>query len=288
MKRLYPVLIIIILLTGLKFASYYSGFYTPTKRDGFQLGNFTLPALEAASYEDVYNKTTGGVALFDLAHENSYDPDELNVLLTRVVARNYTVKYLRDKDEMNKTLRGASTFIVTAPKKQYTEEEITLVEDFVRENGTLLLLDDPSRESKINLLSLRLGIVFNRDYLYNLAINDGNYRYVFFTDFKESNITIGLSKVALYVAESITGDGLLLSDTNTYSSLETEDTFSPVVTKDRILAIGDITFFLPHYNAAYDNKRFISNIADFITSSSRVIPLEEEEEEEKSEGNETA
>lgn len=285
MKRLYLVLAVILLFTGFRFASYYSGFYTPVSKEAYQLENITLPALEQTSYEDVYNETRGGVALFDLAHGNSYDPNELNVLLTRVVARNYTIKYLRDKAEMNKTLRRASTFIIIAPKEQYTEEEITLVEDFLRENGTLLLLDDPSRESRINLLSLRFGIAFNRDYLYNTAFNDGNYRYVFFTDFKESNITKGLSRVVLYVVESISGDGLLLSDNNTFSSLRVEDTFSPVVAKDSVLAIGDITFLVPPYNAAYDNNKFISNIADFITSSTRVIPPEEEK---KPEGNETA
>jgi hypothetical protein len=285
MKRLYLVLLIILLITGLRFSSYSSGFYTPTVKEAFHLEDVTIPALEPVSYDDVYNKTEGGVALFDLAHDNSYDPNELNVLLTRVAARNYTVKYLRDKDKLNKTLRRASTFIVIAPKERYTEEEITIVEDFIRENGTLLLLDDPSRDSKINLLSLRFGIVFNRDYLYNTAVNDGNYRYVLFKDFKESNVTKGLSKVALYVAESLTGDGLLLSDTSTYSSLGGRDTFTPVAAKDSILAIGDITFLTPPYNAAYDNNRFISNIADFITSSSRVIPLEEEE---KPAGNETA
>ncbi len=285
MRRLYLVLAIIILMTGLRFAGYYSGFYSPTAKATFQLSDIALPALEQAPYEDVYNETTGGVALLDLAHDNSFEPDELNVLLTRVVARNYTVKYLRDKNEMNKTLKKASTFIVAAPKEQYTEEEVTLVEDFVKENGTLLLLDDPSRESRINLLSLRFGIVFNRDYLYNLDSNDGNYRYVLFTEFKESNVTNGLSKVALYVAESVTGEGLV-HETRTYSSLGARDSSSPVAVKDRVLAIGDITFLTPPYNAAYDNNRFISNIADFITSSTRVVTPEEEEE--KPAGNETA
>jgi hypothetical protein len=288
MKRLYLVLAVIILFTGFRFASYHTGFYSPEVKEAFQPEDVILPGLEQTAYEDIYNKTEGGVALFDLAHGNSYKPNEFNVLLTRVVARNYTVKYLSDKGEMNKTLRRASTFIVTAPKEQYTEEEVTFVEDFLRENGTLLLLDDPSRDSKINLLSLRFGIVFNRDYLYNTAANDGNYRYVIFTDFKESNITKGLGKVALYVAESLTGNGLILSDANTYSSLGVRDIFSPAVAKDRILAIGDITFLTPPYNTVYDNNRFVSNIADFITSSSRVIPTEEEGEEEEPAGNETA
>lgn len=287
MRRLFLVLAIIILLTGLRFASFHTGFYKPTQKEAFLLENLVSPTMEQAFFEDVYNKTHGGVALLDLAHDNNYDSNELNVLLTRVVARNYTVKFLRSKDDLNKTLRRASTFIVVSPKTQYTDEEVALVEDFVRENGTLLLLDDPSRTSQINSLALRFGIVFNRDYLYNTVANDGNYRYVVFTGFKESNITKGLSRVAFYVAESVSGDGLVLGDPNTYSSLGVRGTFAPAVAKDRILAIGDITFLTPPYYAAYDNNRFVSNLADFTTSSTRVIPPEEEEEE-KPAGNETA
>jgi hypothetical protein len=286
MRRLILVLIVILFFVGLRYASYYTGFYAPSMREPYELENLSLPAFEPAPYEDVYEKSRGGVALLDLAHGNRYDPDELNVLLARIVARNYTVKYLRDKALMNSSLRNASTFIVVAPGEAYTEEEITLVEDFLRENGTLLLLDDPSRESEMNTLSLRFGVVFNRDYLYNLVENDGNYRYVFFTIFNSSNITRGLKKVALYVAESVEGEPLLLGDNNTYSSLGVGETFSPAVAKERILAIGDITFLTPPYNAAYDNNRFISNIADFVTSSPRVIPPAIEEK--KPPGNETA
>lgn len=287
MKGLYIILVIILLMTGLRFANYSTGFYTPTTKEAFQLSDITPPAIKQALYEDVYNVTEGGVALIDLTHDNSFSSDELNVLLTRVVARNYTVKYLRDSEKMNKTLRQSSAFIVVAPKEPYTEEEVTLVEGFVKENGTLLLLDDPSRDSSINLLSLRFGIVFNRDYLYNIDVNDGNYRYVIFTDFKENNVTRGLSKVSMYVAESLTGEGLVMSDANTYSSLSVKDTYSPVVSRAGVLAVGDITFLTPLYHTAYDNDRFISNIADFITSSTRIIPPEEEEEEEPA-GNETA
>jgi len=275
MKRLYIILAVIILVTGYKFFNNYTGIYSPKTENELQQDNVIIPSLELSSYEDSYNKTTGGIALVDLSHENSFETDELNVLIKRILVRNYSVKYLRNKSEMNETLRTANTFIVISPNKQFSEEEINLVEDFQRDDGNLLLVDDPARKSKINLLSMSFGIIFNRDYLYNNVANDGNYRYVIFTDFNEDNLTKGLSKVSFYVAGSISGTMLIKSDTNTYSSLGTKEIFSPVVKNGRTLAIGDITFLTPPYNTIYDNNKFISNIADFITSSSKITQPEE-------------
>lgn len=291
MRQLLILIAVAALALGVKFAVQYGGFYAPEPPEPYRLENLTFPVYEPAPYEDTFNVTSGGVALLDMAHKNSFNLEEISLLLTRVAARNYTVKYLLDKNEMNKSLESAGTFIVISPSEEYKEKELDLVDEFVKSNGTLLLIDDPSRSSKINILSLRFGIVFNRDYLYNIFKNDGNYRYVIFEEFGESNVSKGLEKVALYVTESISGDvnEIFISDENTTSSYGGR-ALSPVVEKDRVLAIGDLTFLTPRYNSIYDNNRFISNIADYVTSSQREISLEVEEEkkEEKPEANQTS
>ncbi len=289
MKRIILLLATLVLVLGVKFMTQYWGFSAPEPPEPYPLENLTIPVYEPPPYEDVFNITGGGVALIDMAHKNSFSLDELNVLLTRVVARNYTLKYLTEKGEMNETLRSASTLIVISPGEKYTEEEADLVEEFVKENGTLLLIDDPSRDSQINILSLRFGIVFNRDYIYNIFKYEGNYRYVIYDEFGESNVSRGLEKVVLYVAESISGDvrEIFISDENTVSSYGGKAP-SPVVEKEqgRILAIGDITFLTPRYYSLYDNNLFISNIADYITSSPRKVAPGKGEEK-KPEGNQT-
>lgn len=292
MKRFFTLIVVIALVLGVKFAMQYGGPYPPEPPEPYHLENLSIPVIQPTPYEDIFNTTAGGAVLLDMAHKNGFKLEEVSLLLTRVVARNYTVKYLLDKGEMNKSLESAKTFVVIAPGEKYTEGEVDLVEKFVNENGTLLLIDDPGRSSMINVLSLRFGIVFNRDYLYNIFENDGNYRYVIFREFGESNITRGLEKVVLYVAESITSDAheLFIPDENTTSSYGGE-ALSPVVQKNNTLAIGDITFLTPRYNLIHDNNRLISNIADFITSSTRKVspPKEEEKKgEKKPQGNQTA
>jgi len=123
-------------------------------------------------------------------------------------------------------------------------------------------------------------MIFERDYLYNMKENEINYRNIFITDFKESEITKNLGKIVLYVAGTISTDegGLAFVDENTFSSvIESRKQLSPMalVEKDKVLGVHDLTFMTEPYNGTLDNNQLIANIADWL-----AIPGEKEEEEE--------
>ena len=249
---------------------FYRGIYIPPPVKMYELENITLVKPAAAEFADVFEKKAGGVVVLDLSHENNFLPSELNALYSRIISRNCTIEYLREAEKLSAALENASAFVVIAPEKAFSSEETSLVEKFLNRNRTLLLIADPGRTSEMNSLSLKFGIIFEDDYLYNLKENDGNFQYIFLKNFKQSSVTENLSKIAFYAAGSITSPkgGIILTDENTLSSKKEGKEFAAAVLLDdkRILALSDFTVLTSPYNSVLDNPKFISNIADYLTT----------------------
>lgn len=269
MRKIIFTLLVIALIVAQTLV-FYRGMYIPPPIKIYELGDIALTRSPTGEFLEAVEKKAGGIILFDLSHENRFLPSELNALYSKIISRNYTVEYLREADKLNMTLNNVSAFVVIAPTKAFSSEETSLVEKFLGKNGTLLLIADPGRESEINSLSMKFGIIFEDDYLYNLKENDGNYQYIFLKNFRQNSVTKNLNKIALYAACSITSPNgkIILTDENTLSSKKEGKEFAVAVLLEekRVLAIGDFTFLTSPYNAVLNNSKFISNIADYLTS----------------------
>jgi len=299
---------------------YYSGFYSapPTEMPSYE--HIVVPEAPSTEYSDKVSEEGEGIILLDLAHDNAFDVEELNVLILRLVSRGLTIEFfspgddleeellgeeaeeeellgeeakeeellgeeaeeeeILDEEDVEEELPGANAFIIICPQAEFSEEERETVSEFVNNGGKLFLIGDPTRSSQMNSLSLKFGLIFEPDYLYNMKENDANYRNIFITEFKENEITGNLEKIALYTAGSISSadDGVAFGDENTFSSLiESKKKLSPIALANeaKILAIYDLTFIIEPYNGILDNNQLISNIADWLAS-----PDEEEEVEE--------
>ncbi|MBA7702404.1 hypothetical protein ES703_111171 [subsurface metagenome] len=179
-------------------------------------------------------------------------------------------------------------FFVVCPQEEFSKEERETVDKFVTNGGKLLLIADPTRRGKMNSLSIKFGLIFEVDYLYNMKENDINFRNIFISEFKENEITNDLEKIALYTAGSISSadGGIAFGDENTFSSLiETRKKLSPIALANeyKVLAIYDLTFMTEPHNGILDNNRLISNIADWLASPTEE-EVEEEVEKEREEG----
>jgi len=149
-----------------------------------------------------------------------------------------------------------------------------VIKDFINRDGRLLMLSEPINKSAINSLASEFGILFWNDYLYNLKENDGNFKYIYLTEFAEKNITKGLHKIVFYTSSSVYGNGIIFTDNETYSSSKGVQGRYPVAVEamdSRIIAIGDVTF-LSEPNNVMDNNRLIYNIADFLAPPGAVKP----------------
>ena len=272
------------------FLFFYPGRYDPPASVDIPFQQITSPGVApAVAVDSDTAQVRRGLMLVDALHVNSFEEEEVVTLKSWVANRGYDVEVvggfapvevearltlLEDK------LRRADSFLVVLPRVGYSEAEVNLVERFVEKGGKLLLISDPTRPSRINILAKRFGVEFQPDYLFNTLEYDLNFRHIFVRDFQPAPLTSGLDTIALYIAGSVrsSGHGLAFTDVNTRSSLvEAAEDFYPIAwgESQNVLAIGDFTFMVPPYNSLVDNGKFLSNLADYLTDSRREFDLED-------------
>jgi len=292
------VVIIVLAFFGGRFFYYNTGAsaYTPPEREltNVQIENYQM----APRAEVVDNPTSSrGTVVIDYTHRNALFIEELNVLLSKIVARgfSYEIALTSDDSEENgdepslkERLRYAQALILPLPRVEYTVEEIGEIKRFVEKGGQLLIIGDPTRTVQvegINSIAGEFGIIYANDYLYSLAsdYSDNNYRNVIYTKFNNSPITQGLGatdKVVFYSGNSISAPNheIIMGNESVKSSIsEVNRTMAAAVltTNDQVLALGDLTFFTEPYSAVESNGTLINNIADFLTDTSRSFDLKD-------------
>ncbi len=84
---------------------YYSGFYSASPSEAPSYEHIVVPSVPSTEFSDVYEEGEG-VILIDLAHDNAFDKEELNVLILRLVSRGLTIKFLGVGDDLETELLG--------------------------------------------------------------------------------------------------------------------------------------------------------------------------------------
>lgn len=268
MKRIRFIVQVIVFIFLVQLLFFYRGIYIPSTLNEPDYLNINVNVSIPIETDDNYSEGNG-IVLIDLSHKNRFNADDLNLLLSRIIARGYTLEYLRDSSNLKKNLSYSTSFVEISPSSTFSKEEVESVKEFTDGGGKLLMLSEPINKSEINSLASEFGILFWNDYLYNIKENDGNFRYIYLKEFSENNITRGLQKIVFYTSSSVFGKGIIFTDNNTYSSTKGEKgrySVAAMTENSRILAIGDVTFLSEPYNVL-DNNRLIYNIADFLAPS---------------------
>jgi len=290
-------LLVPILARGLWF---YHGFPPQPKIATPDYQNMTVssPPLETPNpAADKDTKQLSGLALFDFAHTNQYQPSEIQSLNEAIEKRGGKAESITDTTLLENKLKYASAYIVISPSAAFTTDETRIVQSFVERGGRLIVFADATRglisydfnsgaainnpdSNAANPLLSPYGITVNNDYLYNLKKHEGNFRNVFFDSFGKNELTFGLKQVALYGTHSIKSTAgliLLRGDESTLSSID--DAHDPaeggaaLSENGNVLAFGDFTFLSSPYKNVADNATLIANIADFALGSKQVISL---------------
>jgi hypothetical protein len=288
-------LILLALPLAIRWLYYFEGWYKPREVPRPDLAGIQLPVPEMEPFADRYTVSTPGTVLIDRAHGNRFEMGELNVLQSRLAARGQRLEPVETADDLAQQFQDARALVIISPGQDWTPSEIQQVQQFVDKGGRLLLVTDPTRfevildelgnyvgldydVAHINDLAARFGLVFQADYLYNTVDNEGNFRNIKLTDMVDEELTRGLDQVVFYAAHSILSDQAALiaasGDTRSSSSERAGALGVAVLAGGgQVLALGDLTFMTEPYNAAYDNDRLISNIADFLSTGQRQYTL---------------
>ncbi len=265
MRRVSAVVLVIAIVFLAQLLFFYRGVYFPPPVNAPDFLSINVNLSMPAEISDSFTGGSGTV-LIDMSHGNNFNAGDLNLLLSRIIARGYRIEYFRDGSNLKNNLSGSTSFVVLSPASSFSAEDAKSVKEFIGGGGRLLMLSEPVKESEINSLAAEFGILFWNDYLYNLKENEGNFRYIYLTEFAESNITKGLRRIVFYTSGSVFGNGIIFTDSDTYSSSRGEKgryAAAAMAEDSKVLAIGDVTFLSEPYNVL-DNNRLIYNIADFL------------------------
>lgn len=225
-----------------------------------------------------------GVLLIDDAHRNRFEPEELRALTAAATEAGFEIRYMDSTADVESELDRADAFVVVDPATEYDNETADAVEEFVEDDGRLLVLAEPNRgdvvqvdllaaevvtvRSETTALASRFGISFGSEYLYNVAENDGNHQNVYATPTEETAFDRDVDRTVLSTAthvEARNGTPLLTTVEGTQrSGTRTEAEYAVAVRDGNVLAVSDTTFLEPDRHVVADNEKFVAEIVEFL------------------------
>jgi len=105
-KRIAIVLIgIIVVVLGRGFF-FYSGFYSAPPSEMPSYEHIVVPPAPLANFSDNVSDNISKTVLIDLAHDNNFDVEELNVLMLQLISRGLTINFFGVEDDLEKELLG--------------------------------------------------------------------------------------------------------------------------------------------------------------------------------------
>lgn len=300
MKRQYIIMALIALLLPplARVFQYYRGI--PPQRPeiatpdyaAFERSQPPISTPQAADFEQF-----GGTVILDAAHGNQFALNEIDSLSNAIRARGGKMEMASDSFQMENSLKYASAYVTISPTLSFNTYEAQLLKTFSERGGRVLVFSDATRYflsfdmisgnpipfgdvNAANSLLKSWDITINNDYLYNVEQNEGNFRNVLFDEFGKSELTFGLSNVALYGTRSVeSASGLILLQGSATTLSSADDAHDPnaggaILSEDGSLAaFGDFTFLSAPYNTYTDNATLINNLADFMLSGETSASL---------------
>lgn len=118
-KRIAIVIAVIVVIVLGRGFFFYSGFYSAPATGMPSYEHIVALPAPSAEFSDNASEEGDRTVLIDLAHNNNFDIEELNVLMLRLISRGLTIKLLGVEDDLEKELLGE-------PKE---EEEVEIVEE---------------------------------------------------------------------------------------------------------------------------------------------------------------
>ena len=96
---------VLVVLLGRGFF-FYSGFYSPPPSEMPSYEHIAVPPAPSVEFIDSISDNVSQTVLIDLAHDNNFDVEELNVLMLRLVSRDLAIKFFGAEGDLEEELLG--------------------------------------------------------------------------------------------------------------------------------------------------------------------------------------
>ena len=195
---------------------------------------------------------------------------------------------LEELSEVGEKLEDAHGF-VSVGVDSYDDAEREAIAGFIEDDGHVLMAVDPGQEFSLggglSDTFSTLGAFTEPGYVYNLEENDLNYQRIFATPAGDGELTAGVDEVVFDTAtpvQTANPDEMLEPLDGSELSTTREETNKPVLVRDGGVAlVGDTGFMTPENTQRADNDQLVSNIADFLVESDRVVEDDEDEDDDR-------
>ncbi|KYC48823.1 MAG: Tetratricopeptide repeat protein [Candidatus Methanofastidiosum methylothiophilum] len=245
------------------------------------------------AHDEPINFTAGYKIFLDQLTNKGYILSENKVSITESTLSNYDI------------------LLIIVPKSNFTSVEISAIDKFVKNGGSLLLvgrggssLDTKKTRAVLNELSTNMGIVFNDDLVTDTqSYYDNDATNVIVINMIEDPITTDLYKIAMKLPCSLTisptskaimkGSAQSLSrpylsdpdhsnnpSTDPVNKISGTDIIVAAKTNvltGKVVAIGSSTFLEDHMITKYDHLRLVSNLFNYFSETEIVSTPEEKE-----------
>lgn len=190
------------------------------------------------------------------------------------------------RTQLAEQLRTASALIIFDGWVDWQEEELLVVDNFVRDGGRLLFFSDPdfrgTQIGNISRVANRFGIVFNEGYLYDTLSNDENFIHI---PLEMAEQAEAADLIYAYGSRSISGliEPIVYGGADVHSSLQAGASHFPVIARGdgsqnrhyaNVLAMGDFQLLTEPFVSRHANRQILDYVAGFLAGGSRAWPMD--------------
>ena len=234
-----------------------------------------------------------GVIVVDDSNTNRFSRGDIQPLVEAIGRTGHEVRFHR-RGNLSESLSGADALVVIDPGSPYNEDELDTVDEFVEDEGRLLILGEPTRtsvsaglfgaeitqrESELTEIGSRFDVQFDTQYVYDQTTNDGTYQQVVAEPHEEAALPPddgtsldGVDEVAFDVATEVrsTSDGepvLVTSSEARTAGAANGRRHTLAIRDDDVLAVGDASFISAGRHNVGDTNVFLASVVEFLVSA---------------------
>jgi len=256
--------------------------------DGFP--NATVPPVQAA----VEERRGVPYVVLDMSHGNAVPPPLLEPLAAELVPRGYGIRVANSESELVKLLDNATGLIVVNPMQPFGEEALLAVVNATRRGVRVLYMVDVKSPVFLSYAFIivvssynaplyvhNLLAYFNATVVHRAVYNDTavgartfteNWQFLHVTDFPNSTLFRGVRRLVLFGATPASTRAQCRVDVRGAVRGYGPGNYTVAFAVGNFTYVGSVRSFTPYFIQLGDNKKFFSNLVEWLVEPRPIAP----------------